>query len=215
MINMSTESIVGFLCDEVAIFHDFPADKLVDLVHGSRVMTYEPNEAIIKFGEDGRFIGVLLEGTAQASYTDDSGQVHPVGALKSGDIFGEMAVMTGDTRMADIIGIVRCKVLIIPQALFSTLLVIHPPAIRYLSKVISERSRQLGLVDSREELGISAVKKSEDPYGLNLHSDKLETLLIIDCTASALKYAVYDTMDEKNPINGVIAPLGSQAALHN
>ena len=214
MINMSIESIVDFLCNEVAIFHRFPAEKLAELVHGSRIMTYEPNEAIIKFGEEGWFIGVLLEGIAQASYTDDSGQIHPVGSLKSGDIFGEMAVMTGDTRMADIIGVNRCKVLIIPQAIFSTLLVIHPPAIRYLSKVISERSRQLGLVDSREELGTSAVKKSEDPYGLNLRSDQPETLLIIDCSASTLKYAIYDTMDEKNPINGVITPLGSETALH-
>lgn len=214
MINSNIQSIVNFLRKEVVLFSDFPSEKLAVLVDGSQINSYEPNEAIIKFGDEGWFIGILLEGIAIASYTDDSGQNHPIGSLKPGDIFGEMSVMTGDKRMADIIGTTRCKVLVIPQALFSTLLVIHPPTIRYLSKIISERSRQLGIADSREAMGSAAVRNSADPYGLSLRSNQPEQLLVIDCRSSLLKYTVYDTVDEKNRIDGVIAGIGSEGALH-
>lgn len=214
MTHTNIESIVAFLRKEVALFSDFSPEKLAELVDGSQVTTYEPNEAIIKFGDDGWFIGVLLDGIATASYTDDRGQLHPIGSLKAGDIFGEMAVMTGDKRMADIIGAMRCRVLVIPQALFSTLLVIHPPTIRQLSKIISERSRQLGIVDSRKSMESAVVKSSADPYGLSLHSDQPEQLLVIDCRSDLLRYAVYDTADEKNPIEGFIEGIGSKQAVH-
>jgi acetate kinase len=215
MTNTNIESIVEFLRKEVALFGDFPLVKLAELVDGSQIVSYEPNEAIIKFGDDGWFIGVLLEGIATASYTDDSGQNHAIGSLKAGDIFGEMAVMTGDKRMADIIGASRCKVLLIPQALFSTLLIIHPPTIRQLSKIISERSKQLGIADSRKAMGSSVVRNSADPYGLSLHSDKPEQLLIIDCRLDLLRYTVYATADEKNRIDGLITGIGSKEALQD
>lgn len=214
MTNTNTESIVEFLRKEVALFSDFSPEKLAELVEGSQVTTYEPNEAIIKFGDDGWFIGVLLDGIAIASYTDDSGQLHAIGSLKAGDIFGEMSVMTGDKRMADIIGATRCQVLVIPQALFSTLLIVHPPTIRQLSKMISERSKQLGIADSRKAMGSSVIRNSADPYGLSLHSDKPEQLLIVDCRLDLVRYAVYDTADEQHHLDGVIAGIGSEAALH-
>jgi acetate kinase len=214
MIPISTECLIAFLQQQVALFRDFPPDKLRELVDGAQVTTFEANEAIIKFGEEGRFIGVLLEGVARASHTDDSGRVHQLGKLNAGDIFGEMAVMTGDKRMADVIGVTRCTALLIPLALFSTVLVTHPPAIQYLSRMISQRSRQQGMVDTRKDLGAAALRKSEDPYGLQLHGDKPERLLVIDCDLGSLKYCLYDTEDERNEIHGVVERIGGEGAAH-
>lgn len=214
MTVINAECLIAFLQQQVALFKDFPAGKLEELVNGSQVTTFDPNEAIIKFGEEGWFIGVLIEGIAKASHTDDSGQTHQLGILNPGDIFGEMAVMTGDKRMADIIGVTRCKALLIPLALFSTVLVVHPPAIRFLSRMISERSRQLGTADTRKDLESSAIRNSEDPYGLKLHGDKPEKLLVIDCDLSSLQYHLYDTVDETNDIDGVIKGIGDDGTTH-
>lgn len=214
MTHLDAEHLVAFLQQQVGIFKDFPPDRLEELVNGSQVSTFEANEAIVKFGEEGWFIGVLIEGVAKVCHTDDSGQTHQLGVLSSGDIFGEMAVMTGEKRMADIIGVDRCKVLLIPLALFSTVLVAHPPAIRFLSRIISERSRQLGTLDGRKELESSALRKSDDPYGLSLRGDKPERLLVICCDESSLKYHLYDTHDERNDIDGRIEGIGKDDASH-
>ena len=87
---MNSADIVEFLQNQVALFRGFPEDRLKELEEGSRVLTFEPNEAIIEFGDEGRFLGVLLDGEAQAAVTDDSGVRPTIGELRSGDIFGEM-----------------------------------------------------------------------------------------------------------------------------
>ena len=49
---MDTSHIVAFLQSRVELFKNFPDDRLQELVEGSTVTTFEPNEAIIRFAED-------------------------------------------------------------------------------------------------------------------------------------------------------------------
>ncbi|MDQ7778147.1 MAG: cyclic nucleotide-binding domain-containing protein, partial [Planctomycetota bacterium] len=134
---MKSGSVVEFLKGKVTLFKSFPEAKLAELVNGSRVSTFEPKEPIIQFGSEGLFLGVVLEGEAEVSVTDDGGKKHQINILKPGDIFGEMSLMTGDKTMADITGVTRCKILLIPNSLFTTILTSHPPAITLLSKTIT------------------------------------------------------------------------------
>jgi acetate kinase len=50
----------------------FSADRLRELVAESRAITFDPNEAVIQFGEEGHFLGILLSGRAEVSVTHDS-----------------------------------------------------------------------------------------------------------------------------------------------
>ena len=78
------EETVSFLKDSVPLFSEFPKAALQELVAGARQDTFEPNEAIISFGEEGRFLGILLDGEAEVSTTDDGGQKHTISALSPG-----------------------------------------------------------------------------------------------------------------------------------
>jgi acetate kinase len=138
---MASTDTIDFLVSRVALFKDFPRPQLEALIKDSRVTSFEPHEAIIEFGEEGRFLGVILDGEAEVSVTADGGEIHQIALLKTGDVFGEMALMTGDRAMADVVGVSRCKVLIISHDLFSSILMAHPPPLRALSKRLSERSR--------------------------------------------------------------------------
>ena len=211
---MSSADIVKFLEKQVALFRGFPEDRLKQLVEGSRVLTFEPNEAIIEFGDEGRFLGVLLDGEAQASVTDDSGARHSIGTLSPGDIFGEMSLMTGDKTMADIIGVTRCKALLVPRNLFSTILVTHPPAVAYLSKTIVERLKIYAYDESGRELAASAFRRSDDPYGLKLKTDKPMIILVVNCGSSSLKYHLFDTVDESRNARGSIERIGEEGTRH-
>jgi acetate kinase len=201
-------NVAQFLKTRVALFGDFPDERLGQLVAGSRRATFEANEAIIEFGEEGQFMGILLDGQAEASVMDDAGQRLLLGVLKAGDVFGEMALMTGDKTRADVIGTTRCEVLLIPQALFTSVIITHPPAIRFISKLISDRLRTVSYDQKSESLARSAFRKRDDPYGLKLRTDEPARILVINCGSSSLKYNLFDTADESNNARGLIERIG-------
>jgi acetate kinase len=206
--------ILEFLRDHVALFRGFSANRLKELVEGSEVITFEPHEAIIECGEEGRFLGILLDGEAEISITDNAGEKHVISVLKQGDIFGEVSLMTGDKTMANIIGVIRCKALIVPQHLFSTILVTHPPAVAQLSRSIVDRLKTVAYDEKGHELAAAAFQKSDDPYGFKLKTDDPMRLLIINCGSSSLKYNLFDTADEKRNARGSIERIGSEGTVH-
>ena len=211
---MSAIEPFQFLSTKVALFKDFPEDKLDELIRGARTTTFEPNEALIEFGEEGRFLGVILDGSAEVSVTLNSGDRHRISMLKTGDVFGEMSLMTGDKTMADIIGVSRCKVLLIPQKLFSSALVYHPPAIKILSKMITEFLKKVAYGDAGNTLALSALQKSDDPYGFKLKSHDPMKLLVVNCGSSSLKYNLFSTGDETGDAGGVIERIGQEGTVH-
>ena len=70
---MEPQDLFAFLREKVELFKDFPEPRLKELLAGSRVTTFEGNEAVIEFGEEGRFLGVLITGQAEAAVTDNTG----------------------------------------------------------------------------------------------------------------------------------------------
>jgi acetate kinase len=208
---MESEEVRTFLKEHVELFKDFPDNRLKELIEGSRVTTFEGNEAVIEFGEEGRSMGVLLSGQAEAAVTDNTGRKVRLSLLEAGSIFGEMSLMTGNQTIANIIGITRCEALMIPQQLFSTILITHPPAIRYLSRIITERTTQWATTHS---LAAEALMKSDDPYGLKLKTEQPAKLLIINCGSSSLKYALFDTDNEADVVHGTIERIGAGNAKH-
>jgi len=211
---MNLAGTIEFLRNNVAVFRDFPDARLKELVEGSRVITFEPNEAVIRFGEEGRFLGIHLEGEAEVSVTDDSGEKHHIDMMRPGDIFGEMSLMTDNKTMADIVGATRCKALLIPESLFSTIIITHPPALKHLSRTISERLRRLVYDKGGQELAASAFRRSDDPYGFKLKSDEPMKLLVVNCGSSSLKYSLFDTANETANASGIIEKIGEQGTRH-
>ena len=109
-----------FLKQHVGIFADFCGERLRDLTAGSRVVSFEANEAVAHQGDEATHFGVVLSGTLNAAVLGDAATRHSLGQLKSGDTFGEMAMMTGDPLPADFIAESRCEVLLIPVGLFQS-----------------------------------------------------------------------------------------------
>jgi len=211
---MELAEVIEFLRSQAELFKGFPDTRLKELAEGSHITTFEPNEAVIRFGEEGRFLGILIDGEAEVSVTDDSGEKARIGMLGPGDIFGEMSLMTGDKTIADVIGVTCCTALIIPQSRFSTILISHPPAIKHLSKTISERLKKLAYDETGQELAASAFRKSDDPYGFRLKSDEPMKLLVINCGSSSLKYNLFDTSNGTKNARGIVEKIGEEGTRH-
>jgi acetate kinase len=211
---MNHTALFDFLTSRVGLFAEFPAERVRDLIAGSTLATFEPNEAIIEFGEEGRFLGVLTEGQAEASMAHDDGERQRLSELKPGDFFGEIALMTGDHTIADIIAVTRCTVLVIPQALFSSALITHPPAVKLLAKSIRDRLQKWTSDKTGRKLADEALHRSDDPYHLKLRTDNGAKILVVNCGSSSLKYSLFDTADESGNVSGSVENVNGKQLHH-
>ena len=194
-----------FLKEQVALFKEFSAERLQQLVDGSRTVSFEANEAIAHRGEEATHFGVVLSGTAAASLLGDGGTRQVLGQLKAGDTFSEAALMTGNPLLADFIAGSRCEVLLIPISLFQSVIVAEPGAVQHISRTIAERMKML-VADPAKTA--AALHKGDDPYGLKLKGERPEKILTVNCGSSSLKYSFYDTADEARQARGQVERIG-------
>jgi acetate kinase len=197
--------MIEFLKKKVDLFKLLSDKRLEDILQGSRVQSYDANEAIIRFGEDASFLGVLLEGTLSVSVIAEGGLRKEIGKFNAGDTFGEMALLSGDKTMADFIAEIPCRVLRIPVTLFQTLVLTDAAALKHISKTVIERFKE---VMADPEKAAAAFQKSDDPYGLQLKGERPEKILIINCGSSSMKYSFFDSENESNKAHGQVERIG-------
>ena len=193
-----------FLKEKVPVFKNFTADRIKELVDGSVVRSFEPNEAIAHQGAEVTHLGVVLSGTVAASAVSDALR-QPLGQLQPGDMFGEQALMTGNPSLADFIADSHCEVLLIPVSLFQSMIVAEPRAVREISRIMAERTRMLASDPAKLK---AALQQGHDPYGLKLKAERPEKILVINVGSSSLKYSFYDATDESRHARGLVERIG-------
>ena len=196
---------VGFINEHVGLFKDFSVERLQQLVGGSMVRSFEANEAIAHQGAEASHLGVVLNGTVAASAAGDNGARQPLMQFKTGDTFGEGALMTGNPLVADFIADSHCDVLLVPVSLFQSLIVAEPHAVRQISRTIADRTK--ALMSDPAKMA-AALRQNNDPYGLQLKGERPEKILVINCGSSSLKYSFYDTADESRQSRGAVERIG-------
>jgi acetate kinase len=198
-------STTEFVKQPVGVFKEFSEQRRQQLVDGSRVLSFEANQAIARYGEEATHFGVVLSGAVSVSVVGEGGTRQSLGQLKAGETFGEMALMTGDTMLADFVAETRCEVLLIPLSLFQSVIVAEPRAVQHISRTITERMKML-MADPAKSA--AALRRSEDPYGLKLKGERPEKILVVNCGSSSLKYSFYDTAEESRQARGLVERIG-------
>lgn len=202
---MNTSAITSFLKENVGPFRDVSPERLRTLVEGSRVRSFEASEMILHQGDEATHFGVVLGGTVHASALGDGATRQPLGRLKAGDSFNELALMTGNAVLADFIAESHCEVLLIPVSLFQSVLVAEPAAVQQISRTIAQR---MATIMADPQKAAAALRRGEDPYGLKLKGERPEKVLVINCGSSSLKYSFYDTADESRHAHGQVERVG-------
>ncbi len=196
---MDTTAITTFLKDGVGPFRDIAPARLKSLVEGSQARVFEPGAVIMSQGSQATHFGVVLAGLVDATAASDAG-AQPLGRLKAGDTFNELALMTGDVVLADFVAAARSEVLLIPVSLFQSVIVAEPGAVREISRTIALRMSTI----MADPVKAAALKRGDDPYGLKLKGERREKILVINCGSSSLKYSYYDTADESRHARGQV-----------
>ena len=194
------------------MFDGFTPAAVQTIADCSEQRTFEGNEAIIACGEEGRFIGILISGHAGVSVADSTGGRVVMNHLDAGDVFGEMSVLTGDRTVADVIAVNRCFVLMIPQVVVSTRILVSPRAITYLAKLLADRIRTNTVDITSSQLHARALTQSDDPYALSLKNSVPGKILALNVGLRQIHFGIYDTQDEGRDVHGIVDCANSDKA---
>ncbi|MDH3449216.1 MAG: Crp/Fnr family transcriptional regulator [Gammaproteobacteria bacterium] len=119
--------------------------------------TYRKNRVVIQQGDDSNTMFVLFEGEMKVYVEDDQGKQLTVRMLKSGDSFGEVALIGDFPRTASVATLTDCVVYAFSKENYLAFLRAYPEILLALSKTLANRLR-----DTTEELGSIALS---DVYG--------------------------------------------------
>ena len=84
------------------VFEGVPDDARMELSHSFTLKTFSPDEVVVQEGEAGDTFYLIRSGTVQVSTAKGQKKV-VLGAMKVGDFFGEVALLSGKPRTATVI----------------------------------------------------------------------------------------------------------------
>jgi acetate kinase len=205
------EHIVQFLAG-LPLFEGFPPEKMEELIDNCYFRNFAPGEVIIQMGQHGRFLGIMLDGEAEAMIPSRSGKRIKIGEIKQGSFLGEISLLTGEPTNADVIAVKKCELFLIPPESFTKYIAINPQSVRVMAKTITERLRARQH-NEEEQMRIEAAWQSvPDPYGLELSSPTHHKILVINCGSSSLKYNYFDTERPSDNCEGIVERIGLETS---
>jgi CRP-like cAMP-binding protein len=116
------------------------ASQLEDVSGRLRAARFRQGEAILREGEPGEEMYFLESGRVQVVRGHGAGAT-VLDELGAGDLFGEMALLTGNARSATVTALSEVNVWTLSRADFDQLVTIYPHLALALSRLLSERLR--------------------------------------------------------------------------
>jgi CRP-like cAMP-binding protein len=129
------------LVDRVArtspLFRPFSDDERARLASRFEVVEVDAGAQLITFGQRADGLYVMLAGKVDVTRTGEGS----LATLASGDVFGEMSLMSHRGSTADVRAETRVLALRLPAAVFQEIVVTYPQVLEYLGDLTSSRSR--------------------------------------------------------------------------
>ena len=121
---------------DAEIFDKKMLDRLVGELDDSAHIRYPAGKVIIQEDQPGVFMYVVLEGAVQIAV-----QNNVVGTITRGGLFGEMALITREERVASAIAVTDCELLAISRNVFLDLVCANPRFAVSLLSAVGNRAR--------------------------------------------------------------------------
>ncbi len=122
----------------VPIFAPLSDEEMEKLAHGSTKRIFAPGETIVRKGQEGNSMFVIVSGAVKVQIPDDYGH-KTVNKLKANDFFGEMSLLTGQPRTANVIAEEETEVLQIRKSAIRPLFEANPELLKLICEIIEER----------------------------------------------------------------------------
>jgi len=151
------------------VFEPLSDQALQSIAAAVKVHFYSKGEAILRHGAVGDSMFIIHSGSVGIRLPDDSMTGwHQVANLGPGEFFGEMALLTGEMRTADVVAMTDVVALEIGKDSLQPILATHADLAQAISHHILERREHLDSIkgDSREEVEPTLMSRIRSYFGL-------------------------------------------------
>jgi CRP-like cAMP-binding protein len=124
----------------VPLFQDLDRKSLEAIANAAVEQSYTPGQEIVRQGDTGVGAFIIKSGKVEA-VQDRSGHQHKLAELKTGDVFGEMALLDEFPRSATVRAVEPTTCLGIQRWHFRGILESHPQIALTLLPVLTKRLR--------------------------------------------------------------------------
>jgi small-conductance mechanosensitive channel/CRP-like cAMP-binding protein len=143
-------------------------DQIAKIIGAAKFSLFGRREHIVEQGAGGSSMFILLEGEAAVfvRHENHGGEPTRVATLLAGDYFGEMSLLTGETRSATVVATSDCEVLEIAKAQLGQILQENTALLTSLSEMLAQRRLDNeGVLASTAERNVLVGKKEEYTRG--------------------------------------------------
>jgi CRP-like cAMP-binding protein len=150
-------NLAELLSDSSQLFSRLDTGDLQSLFALASHRQVKVRKAVCLKGEPGHEIFIILTGKLKVRSTSGDGREAILGLIEAGEIFGEMAILDGRERSADVIAVQDSHLLVIHRRDFLPFLEARPKACMGIMMALSQRLRKMdALVEDTRFLDLKA-----------------------------------------------------------
>ena len=128
--------------ESVPIFAPLADDEITQLAKASSRRVFAPGEAIVRKGQEGGSMFVIIRGSVKVQLPEGSG-ARTINQLGPNDFFGEMSLLTGEPRTANVIADEETHVMQIRKSAIKPLFKANPELMESICTIVEERKKLL------------------------------------------------------------------------
>ncbi len=132
---------IGFL-NYIPLFSELSEDNLREIVKLAARQVYKKDNMILIEEEIGSTMFIILDGRVKISRISDDGREVILSILSEGDFFGEMSILDGQNRSANVVTLDDSKIMVIRREDFLQMLHDYPQIAINLLKELAQRLRR-------------------------------------------------------------------------
>jgi predicted acylesterase/phospholipase RssA/CRP-like cAMP-binding protein len=130
----------------------FPPEAAADLIGVLRGVRLAPGEFLMRQGDSGEDVFLLVDGHLRVEVGRADGGTTPTGEICEGDVVGELALLTGQPRSASVIATRACELARLSRDDFERLAPHHPEALSIFLRRLLPRLKRTQVIRVLTEL---------------------------------------------------------------
>jgi len=138
------------LIPRCALLENFSPAEVRLLAHFMDVYRADPGSELLREGDGGDFMLMLIEGKVEVCKRDRAGQARAIAAVEAGRTLGEMSMIDGEPRFATCLALEPCLVAALDRENLARIIVEQPMlGAKILMELVLMLSQRLRLTSSR------------------------------------------------------------------
>jgi small-conductance mechanosensitive channel/CRP-like cAMP-binding protein len=140
-VSYSMPEEMRYLIRNKPFFKTMTDEQVNKIIGAGKFCVFGRGEHIVEQGAEGSSMFVLVTGSAAVfvRHQQSNGEPTRVAALQAGDYFGEMSLLTGETRSATVVATADCEILEIAKVQIAQILQENTVLLTNLSEMLAQR----------------------------------------------------------------------------